>query len=77
MAEFNRPDPDGEDEETASALGLDFAGYLVAASKGTFDTAVASAVAREAMPQRPCVPLTRHFDIAIWTRSTTGTGGVK
>jgi hypothetical protein len=69
MTAFNQPSRSRKLEATAGALGLDFAGYLVAAPRRVFDTAVATAVNREAMPHRPCVPLTRHFDIAIWSKA--------
>lgn len=75
MTAFNRPRRSRKLEATASALGLDFAGYLVAAPRRVFDTAVATAVNREAMPHRPCVPLTRHFDIAIWSKTSPAVDG--
>jgi hypothetical protein len=75
MTTFNRPGRSRRPEATAGELGLAFAGYLIAAPKQVFDTAVASAVNRQAMPRRPCVPLTRHFDIAIWSKATDRIGG--
>ncbi|WP_335988476.1 hypothetical protein [Glycomyces sp. MUSA5-2] len=77
MTEFNRPRPGPKLDATAHAVGLEFTGYVVAAPKRAFDTAVASAINGEATPHRPCAPLTRHFDIAIWTRATAATGGAK
>jgi hypothetical protein len=75
MTAFNRPVLSRKLEATAGALGLDFAGYLVAAPGRVFDTAVATEVNREAMPHRPCVPLTRHFDIVIWSKTGLAVDG--
>ncbi|MCH7230014.1 hypothetical protein L0U85_03940 [Glycomyces sp. L485] len=68
------PDIRDFSDDVPAALGMAYAGHIVAAAPKVFDAAVAAAEARTAT-RRSCPAAARHFDVFLWRKTDADQDG--
>ncbi|GAB4001537.1 hypothetical protein GCM10029992_37340 [Glycomyces albus] len=68
------PDNRDSSDDVPAALGLAYAGHIVAAAPAVFDAALAAAEARTAT-RRSCPASARHFDVFLWRKTDADQDG--